>query len=80
MDGFGDWVDFSTRECEGFEGWVLREPVDSNWFFPVMSTLRIVLAGSEIFRPMLDLACPVLDWVAYLWLGYLNDHICYEFC
>ena len=19
-------------------------------------------------------------WVSYLWLGYLNDHICYELC
>ena len=32
----------------------LREPIDSNRSFPVMSTLRIVLAPSEIFRHMLD--------------------------
>ena len=28
----------------------LREPMDSNRSFPVMSTLRIVLAAFEIFR------------------------------
>ena len=33
---------------------VLREPMDSNRSFPVMSTLRILLAALEIFRHMLD--------------------------
>ena len=32
----------------------LSEPMDSNRSFPVMSTLRIVLAAFEIFRHMLD--------------------------
>ena len=32
----------------------LRGPVDSNRSFPVISTLRIVLAAFEIFRHMLD--------------------------
>ena len=33
---------------------VLREPIDSNRSFPVMSTLSIVLAALKIFRHMLD--------------------------
>ena len=33
----------------------LREPIDSNRSFPVMSTLRIDFAAFEIFRHMLDL-------------------------
>ena len=32
----------------------LREPMDSNRSFPVMSILRIVLAAFETFRHMLD--------------------------
>ena len=32
----------------------LREPMDPNRSFPVMSTLTIVLAAFEIFRHMLD--------------------------
>ena len=32
----------------------LREPMDSNRSFPVLSTLRIVLAALEICRHMLD--------------------------
>ena len=32
----------------------LREPMDPNRSFPVMSTLRTVLAAFEIFRHMLD--------------------------
>ena len=32
----------------------LREPMDSSRSFPVMSTLKIVLAALEIFRHMLD--------------------------
>ena len=32
----------------------LREPMDSNRSFPVMSTLRIDFAAFEIFRNMLD--------------------------
>ena len=50
-NGLGHWVDFGTRECEGLEGEAraLREPMDSNRSFPVMSTLRIVLAAFEIF-------------------------------
>ena len=79
-DGFGDWVDFSTRECEGLRSGggsgALRKPIDSNRSFPVMSTLAIVLAALEIFRHIVLLWI----WVANLWLGYLYDHICYEFC
>ena len=33
---------------------VLRDPIDSNRSFPVMSTLKKVLAAFEIFRYMLD--------------------------
>ena len=32
----------------------LREPIDSNRSFPVMSTLSIVLASLETLRHMLD--------------------------
>ena len=32
----------------------LRDPIDSNRSFPVMSTLKKVLAAFEIFRHMLD--------------------------
>ena len=35
-------------------GEALREPMDSNRSFPVMSILIIVLAALEIFRHMLD--------------------------
>ena len=38
----------------GGGGRALRGPIDSNRCFPVMSTLRIVLAAFEIFRHMLD--------------------------
>ena len=31
-----------------------REPIDSNRYFPVMSTFSIVLAAFETFRHMLD--------------------------
>ena len=60
----------------------LREPIDSNRSFPVMSTLSIVLAAVEFFRHMLDFRSSVLLWicVANLWLGYLYDLICHEFC
>ena len=47
-DGFGDWDDFSTRECEGLGGGgtgALREPIDSNRSFPVMSTFSIILVA-----------------------------------
>ena len=44
-----------TRECEWLGGaGALREPMDSNRSFPVMSTLRIVLAAFEVLRHMLD--------------------------
>ena len=33
---------------------VLREPMDSNRSFPMMSTLRIILAGFEILWYILD--------------------------
>ena len=66
LEWFGDWVDFGTRECKGLKGGggagVLREPMDSNRSFPVMSTLRIVWRALEIFWHILDLArlaCPV---------------------
>ena len=35
-------------------GGALRDPIDSNRSFPVMSTLKKVLAAFEIFRHMLD--------------------------
>ena len=58
FDGFGDWIHFSTHECEWLWGGggagALREPIDSNRSFPVMSTRRIVLAAFEILRHMLD--------------------------
>ena len=38
----------------GLGAMALTEPMDSNRSFPVMSTLRIVLAAFEIFRHMLD--------------------------
>ena len=63
----------------GGGGWgagALREPIDSNRSFPVMSTLTIVLAAFEIFWHMLDFK----SRVAYLWLGNFNYHICFKFC
>ena len=36
------------------EAVVLREPIDSNRSFTVMSTLSVVLAALEIFQHMLD--------------------------
>ena len=54
----------------------LREPMDSNSSFPVMSTARIDFAAFEIFRHM---SCLGLG-AAYLWLGNLNYHICNKFC
>ena len=54
----------------------LRGPMNSNRSFPVMSTLRIVLAALEIFRHILDFR----SGMSCAGLGYLNDHICYEFC
>ena len=47
----------------------LREPMDSNSSFPVILTPSIVLAAVETLR----------IWVAHLWLGDLNSHICYKF-
>ena len=38
----------------GGGGRALREPMDSNRSFPVMSTLKIVLAAFEVFWHMLD--------------------------
>ena len=65
------------------EAEMLREPMDSNRSFPVMSTLKIVLAAFEIFRHMLHFISSK-SWlglgVAYLWLGNMDDHICYKFC
>ena len=59
-DGFGDCIDFGTHECEDLAGaGVLREPIDSNRSFPVMSTFSIVLAALEIFRHMLAFRCSV---------------------
>ena len=49
-----------TRECERLGGGggggarALREPIDSNRSFSVMSTFSIVLAALEILRHMLD--------------------------
>ena len=59
VDGFG--MVFETGmtlvlvNVKGLGGaGALREPMDSNRSFPVMSTLSIVLAALEIFRHMLD--------------------------
>ena len=60
----------------------LREPIDLNRSFPVMSTFRIVLAALETLSHMLDLRFSVSClgvWVANRWLGDLYDHICYDF-
>ena len=60
----------------------LREPIDSNRSFPVMSTFNIILAALETLRTMLDFRSRVSCfgfYVANLWLGDLYDHICYEF-
>ena len=59
LDGFERRVDLGTRELEGFMGGgggagALRDPIDSNRSFPVMSTLKKFLAAFEIFRHMLD--------------------------
>ena len=43
------------RDCEGFRGaGVLREPIDSNRSFPVISTPKMFLAAFESLRHMLD--------------------------
>ena len=55
----------------------LREPIDSNGSFPVMSIFSIVLAALETLRHMLDFLLRIR--VANRWLGYLYDHICDEF-
>ena len=53
-----NWIHVSARECEWFGGGgggALRELMDSNKYFPVMSTVRIiVLVVFEILRHMLD--------------------------
>ena len=62
---------------------MLRGLIDSNRSFPVMLTLKIVLAAFEIFSHMLDFRSSVSClgvWIANLWLGNLNDHVCCEFC
>ena len=55
---------------------MLRDPIDTNRSFPVMSTLKKFLAAFEISRHMLDfksnMSCLV---VAYLWLGDLDYQI-----
>ena len=49
----------------------LREPMDSNKSFLVMSTLRIVLAALEVFQHMLDfrssMSCLRLGWHTCGW-------------
>ena len=82
-DVFEDWVDFGARECEGFGGaGGLREPIDSNRLFPVMSTFRIVLAAFETLQHMLDFRSSVLFFYSgsKLVVGRMNNHVCYEFC
>ena len=64
---FGGRVSFGTRECEGvFLGrgaGALREPIDSNRSFPVMSNLRIFLAACETLRHIPDFRSSVcLVW------------------
>ena len=61
MDGFevdleDELVHFVTRECEGFRGGAgaLREPIDSNRSFPVISNPKMFLAAFETLRHMLD--------------------------
>ena len=58
-DGFGIALETGLTlvlvnvRCLGRAG-ALRELIDSNRSFPVMSTLNIVLAALEIFRHMVD--------------------------
>ena len=85
-----EWVDVCTRECETLGGGggggagALRVPNDSNRAFPVMSTFNIVLAALETLRHMLDFKSSdsvlLRIWVANLWLGDLDNHICHKFC
>ena len=50
----------------------LREPIDSNRSFPVITTFNIVLAALETLRHMLEFRSSVsCVWVANLWLGDL---------
>ena len=65
MDGFevvlrdelilvlANWKGLGGGGGEGEAG-ALRDPMDSNRSFPVMSTLKKFLAAFEIFRHMLD--------------------------
>ena len=69
VDGFvtvlGTELTLVLVNMKGFGGaGALREPMDLNRSFPVMSTLRTVFAASEIFRHMLDLRSSMscLDW------------------
>ena len=64
---------------------VLREPMDSNRSFPVMSTLNIILAALEIFRHMLDFRPSVscfgfwwqtCDWAICMTIFAANFVIC----
>ena len=48
-----NWKGLGGGEGGGGAG-ALRDPIDSNRSFPVMSTLKKVLAAFEIFRHMLD--------------------------
>ena len=59
LDGFVMTLETEFGFVLGGGGGVgaLRGPIDSNRSFPVLSTLRIVLAAFEIFRRMLDLPC-----------------------
>ena len=66
VDGFGIVLEtVLTLVLVNVEGLgktgMLRELMDLNRSFPVMSTLSIVLTAFEIFGYMPDLACPVLD-------------------
>ena len=59
MDGFEVVLreELNWKEGDGGGGGgagALRDPIDSNRSFPVMSTLKKVLAAFEIFRHMLD--------------------------
>ena len=59
LDGFEvvlrDELILVLTNWKGFGGaGALRDPIDSNRSFPVMSTLKKVLAAFEIFRHMLD--------------------------
>ena len=65
------------------EAEALKEPIDSQRSFPVMSTFSIVLAAFKALRHMLDFrsSMPCFGFgKENPWLGDLDNDACYEFC